>query len=183
MSFPEPPPPPTTKKRPSAFWFAVGGLLLVLAVAAFVVGLVLTLKAATHTDATFSTADGPASVEVDPGSDRMLFVPTGSGSPDCTVEDGSGSRTLENPSASTTVSAGGEEWVGFTRFDSGDGDLTITCDSAAPVDVRVGPPLGSGFVAGLLLTILLPLVLGLSGFAVLVVTTVLFVTRKPAPQT
>jgi hypothetical protein len=179
MSFP---PPPAAKKRPGVRWFVVGGLLLVLAVAAFVVGLVLTLKAATHTDTTFSTADGPATVEVEAGTDRMLFVPSGSGSPDCTVEDGSGARTLENPSASTTVTTGGDEWVGFATFDSGDGDLTITCDSAAPVDVRVGPPLGAGFVVGLLLTILLPLVLGLSGFGVLVVTTVLFVTRRPGPD-
>lgn len=178
MSHPEPH-PPTAKKRPGIRWFVIGGLLLVLAVAVFVVGLVLTIKAATHTDATFDTADGPASVEVDADTDRMLFVPSGVAGPDCSVEDGSGSRPLGNPSATTTVTTGGEEWVGFATFDSGDGDLRITCESASPVDVRVGPPLGAGFVAGLLLTILLPLVLGLSGFAVLIVTTVLFVTRSP----
>lgn len=181
MSYPQPT-PPAPKKRPSVVWFVVGGLLLVLAVATFAGGLFLTITSATHTDATFDTADGPASVQVDSGTDRMLFVPSGSGSPDCTVEDGSGTRSLGSPSGTTTVTTGGHEWIGFATFDSGDGDLTITCDSAAPVDVRVGPPLGAGFVVGILLSILLPLVLGLAGFAVLVVTTVLFVTRRPSPD-
>lgn len=183
MSYPEPP-PPAVKKRPGVRWFVVGGLLLVLAVAAFAVGLVLTLRSATGTDATFSTADGPTSVEAEAGTDRMLFVPSGAPSPSCTVEDGEGTRNLDRPSAGTTVTTGGHEWVGFATFESGDGHLTVSCETAgrSPVDVRVGPTLGTGFVVGLGLTILLPLVLGLSGFAVLVVTTVLFVTRKPSQQ-
>ena len=45
----------------------------------------------------------------------------------------------------------------------------------------MGEPLGADFVLGLLVTLVLPLVLGAAGLAVLVVTGVLFATRPPGP--
>jgi len=166
------------KPRPRVVWFVVGGALLLAAVAVFGIGLYLTASRATTTDATFRTDEGEVRVESPAGERRMLFVPEGAPVPECTVSDGSTERPLDDPAGTTTVTTGGEEWEGLATFDSGDGALRISC-TGGPTTVRVGEPLGASFVVGLLVTLLLPAVLGVAGLAVLVVTTILFATRAP----
>ena len=165
------------KHRPRALWFFVGGGLVLVAIVVFVVGLVLTIRSSTDTDATFRTS-GPIGFDSEPGTERMLFVRSGAAEPSCTVRDGTGAeRPLDHPAATTTVTTGGTEWTGFATFDSGDGNLTIRCTTVTRI--RVGDPLGAGFVVRLLVTILAPMGLGLLGMAVLVVTAVLWFTRPP----
>jgi len=110
----------------------------------------------------------------------MLFHVTGGLEPACTVDNGSGARTPPFPDGTTTITTGGRTWEGFAAFDTGDGTVTISCEDIAPwTRLRVGPALGAGFVVRILVTILAPVVLGLAGMVVLVVTAVLWFTRQP----
>lgn len=181
-------PPPSTpqRRRPSKWWFVLGGALLVLAVAVFVGGLIWTIVGVSKTDGTFDADGQPASVTSPADKKRMLFVEDDGSTtePTCTVADGSGEeRDLDDVTGRVTVSTGSGDWLGIATFDSGDGDLTVTCTASDPgTEMRIGAPLGFGFAAGLVISIALPMVLGAIGILILLVTTILFVTR-PSRQT
>lgn len=185
---PSPPGPPPyaarpAKPRPRRRWFVVGAVLLLAAVAVFAVGLVRTIGGATRTDAVVDATASQVDVEVEPGVERMLYVPQGTPPPACTLTDASGQALDLRPSGvSTTVTAGGRTWLGAGTFTSPTPEVSIRCDAEAGTLVRVGAPLGRDFVAGLLLTILGPLVLGGAGLVVLVTTTVLWFTRPARPR-
>jgi hypothetical protein len=118
-------------------------------------------------------------VSVTAGEERALFTPQGS-SATCSVTDGSGTDLrLRGVSGEFTVN----EWQAVARFDTGDGDLTVTCDGGGMTgEVRIGQlPSGGTFVAGLLVGILVPIVLGGAGLVVLIVTAVLYASRPPRP--
>lgn len=175
---------PTSRPRPRRRWFAVGALLLVLAGAVFAVGLATTVSRGTDTDVV-ALLRGPgqpigAGVPVD--EERMLFVEQGEPAPQCRVSDAEGRELpLRTPGTGTTVTTRGVTWSGFATFTSPTQSIQVEC--ATPVDrLRVGSPLGSGFVLGLLVSVLLPMALGLAGLAVLVTTTVLWSTRAPGPS-
>ncbi|WP_109507414.1 hypothetical protein [Nocardioides speluncae] len=181
MSYP--PPPTPQKRRPSKWWFVVGGALLVLAVAVFVGGLIWTIMGASKTDGTFDADGQPASVTSPADEKRMLFMPDGTATePTCTVTDGSGAeRDLDDVTGRVTVGNSSGDWRGIASFDSGDGDLTITCTATDPgTEMRVGAPLGFGFAAGLVISIVGPMILGTIGGLILLVTTVLYLTRPRA---
>lgn len=173
------------RQRPSAWWFTLGAGLLVLAAAAFVVGLIWTITSAAKTDGEFEVDGTPASVTSPANEKRMLFIEDHDEGdfpgeitvpePDCVVRDSAGERDLDDVTGETRVN----QWRGIATFDSGDGDLTITCAGAEGTEMRVGAPLGLGFVGGLLLTILGPIVLGGLGLIALLVTTVLYATGAP----
>lgn len=179
------------RQRPSAWWFSLGAGLLVLALAAFVVGLIWTISSAAKTDGEFNADGTPASVTSPAHEKRMLFVEDRSDDfgddfdefpgevspeePDCTVSDSSGERDLDDVTGKVRVN----QWRGIATFDSGDGDLTITCIGDPGTEMRVGAPLGLGFVGGLLLTILGPIVLGSLGVVALLITTILYATGAP----
>lgn len=189
------------RQRPSAWWFTLGGGLLVLALAAFVVGLIWTITSAAKTDGEFELDGTPVSVTSPAHEKRMLFVEDHSddfgdddfgddfgdddfgefpgevspAEPDCVVSDSSGQRDLDDVNGKVRVN----QWRGIATFDSGDGDLTITCTGAEGTEMRVGAPLGFGFVGGILLTILGPIVLGGLGVVALLITTILYATGAP----
>lgn len=173
--------PRPTKPRPKKRWWVVGALLLVAALAVFVVGLWRTISSATATDAVVDATRTPVQVEVEAGTERMLYVPEDQLGAGCALSDASGTPlTLSSTGATTTVTTEGRTWRGVGTFTSPSAEVTVDCVGSPPGSlVRVGAPLGAGFAAGLVVTILVPMVLGLAGVAVLVTTTVLWVTRKP----
>lgn len=177
-------PSPSTRPRPRRRWFVVGALLLALAAVVLAVGLFTTVSRGTETDVEALVRGGgqPVGAGVPVGEERMLFVPQGEPAPRCRVTDADGRELpLRTPSMGTTVTTGGVTWTGFATFTSPTESIGVGC--ATTVErLRVGSPLGSGFVLGLLVTVLLPVVLGLAGVAVLVTTTVLWLTRAPGPS-
>ena len=186
-----PPPPPSyagppvraTKPRPRARWFVVGATLLVLGAAVLAFGLVTTISRATTTDvvALLRGPGQPVGLGVPVGEERMVFVPQGEPVPECAVATADG-RDLElrPTTTSTTVTTMGRTWVGVATFTSPSAEVRVEC--ATPVTaLRVGSPLGAGFAAGLVGTILGSLLLGGAGLAVLVTTLVLWLSRPPRP--
>lgn len=177
------PPPyaaaPAAEPRPRRRWFAVGALLLVLAGVVFAVGLFTTVSRGTDTDVEALVRGGgqPIGASVPVGEERMLFVPAGQPAPRCQVTDAEGrGLPLRSPSTSTTVTVDGVTWTGFALFTSPTEGIEVGCETT--VDrLRIGSPLGSGFVVGLLVTVLLPMMLGVAGLVVLITTTVLWFTR------
>lgn len=181
MSYP--PPSSPQRRRPSKWWFVVGGVLLLLAVAVFIGGLIWTVVGATETDGTF-TANQEAKITSPAHEERMLFVEDGVAvDPVCTITDGTG-KLLKSGGlrGDVSVSNGDGDWRGVGKFDSGDGDLTVSCAAEPGTEMRIGAPLGWRFAAGLAVTLVLPMILGSIGALVLLVTTMLFVTR-PSRQT
>lgn len=188
MSQPMPPyaaAPRPTKPRPSAWWFVLGGGLIVAAVAVGVALFAWALSGFLSTDGTVP-ADGQAhSITVGTDGDRMLW---GSAArQDCVVVDRAGDTPvqLRPVHGSFTRSDSRGSFVGFYRFSPGSGRLSVTCtpDEADGVgEVLIGPmPQVGSFVVGIIAGILVPLVLGLAGLALLIVTGVLFATRPPRP--
>lgn len=202
---PAPPPPPPyaagpagpagldpRRPRPSGWWFALGGALLLGAVAAGVGLLVWTLSSFMETDATVP-ADGTAHpVAVGTDGDRVLWFPAGV-PVSCDVVDtgvdpagGTGGGTggevpLEPVTGTFEKSDGDGDWFAARRFDPGSGELDVTCTSpGATPDVQVGPaPDIGGFLGSIALTIGVPLALGLAGLVVLVVTGVRWAAGRP----
>lgn len=189
MTQPYPPPghvaaPLPEKKRPRVLWFVVGALLMVLGIAVGVTVIVLGVKKVTVTDAIFS-ADGSAhAVNAPSGERRMVFTPAGTAVPSCTFVDSSGTTLLTRAIfGQATVTTGGTEWRAFASIDSsGDGKVSATCahPGGAQSQVRMGAPvtvegLGGAIIGGVAAL----LGLGGLGFLVLLVTTILWISRKP----
>lgn len=172
------------KPRPRPLWFVVGAVLMVLGL---VIGVAVILHAvgnATVEDGVI-TANGDAAGVVSPAHrTRMLFVQSGHSAPDCDLVDGSGQRLLKRAIVDRiTLTTGSQDWLAFAQIDSsGDGAITITCRPVTNdvAQVRIGQPvdtasLGGSVLAGLGVLVLL----GGGGFLVLLVTTILWVVRKP----
>ncbi len=170
------------RARPGRRWFVAGALLLVLAAASLVIGLVLTVRGSTDTDvvALLRGPGQPIGAGVPVGEERMLFVPRGEPAPRCGVTDAEGRELPVRPTTvATTVTTMGVTWTGVSTFTSPTAEIQVEC--ATPVDqLRIGSPLGAGFAGGLVLTLLLPLLLGAAGVAVVVVTAVLRSARPTA---
>ncbi len=181
-----PPPPygaqqpyagPPRRQRPRALWFFVGGGLILLAPVIFVASLFTVLSPLMNEDAVFEAADSPVQVSLPAGEERALFS---SGSvADCTATDGTGAEVeFRSVTGDFTIN----EWTAVARFDTGDGDLTFDC-AESPLGgdrLRIGElPSTGGFVAGTVVGIVVPLVLGLVGLLMLIVVTVLYATGAP----
>jgi hypothetical protein len=168
--------PPPRRQRPRKVWFVIGGVLVVLAPLIFVGSLFLVLRPLMDEDAVFAADGRPHQVDLPAGEERALF--SESGQVDCTIVDGNDEQVgYRSPGGDFTYN----EWTAFARFDTADGDLTFTCEGFDPDDrVRIAqlPDLG-GFVGGILAGILLPILLGLTGLVMLVVTGVLYATGAP----
>ena len=76
------------------------------------------------------------------------------------------------------------EWTAVARFDTGDGDLTFECGGESPdSEIRIGAlPSTGGFVTGIVVGIVVPLVLGGTGVIWLIVLAVLYGTGAPRQQ-
>lgn len=174
--------PSPQKPRPSAGWFVVGIVLLLVAVAAGVGLFIWTLSGFLDTDAELAADGRPHQVSVGTDEDRMLWRADATAQ-ECEVVD---RRTgdviaLDPTTASFDRSDSGGSWHGFATFDPGSGDLRVTCSGGGTVLIGPAPHFGS-FVVGIFATILVPLVLGLAGVVVLIVTGILWSTRPARPR-
>jgi hypothetical protein len=175
-------PPRPAKPRPSAWWFGVGIALVLGAVGAAVGLFIWTLSGFLETDARVA-ADGSAhAVTVGTGGDRMLWLEDGRAGGCTIVDQQSGERVLlRHLGASYTRSDSDGEWHGAARFRPGSGRIEVTCEGGGTALIGPAPRIGS-FVAGILATIFVPLLLGLAGVAVLLVTGILWSLRPARPR-
>jgi hypothetical protein len=174
------------KYRPSWVWFVVGGGLIVVALVLAVVLFAWALSGFIRTDATVR-ADGEAhSVSVGTDRDRMLWMDPRSQTCDITDTESGDPVDLRGVTGSYHRSDSHGDFEGLYRFSPGSGHLSVTCQTigAGGTDsVLIGPmPQIGNFVAGILLGILVPGLLGLAGAIVLLVTTILFATRQARPK-
>ncbi len=172
-------PPP--KPRPRAWWFVVGAVLIVVGAGVGVALFVWALVGFLDTDARVPADGRSHEVVVGTDGERMLWLQQGYAQ-ECQVQDtATGSEVHMRPvSGNFTRSENAYTWIGAYRFDPGSGQLAVTCGSAGslPSQVLIGPaPRIGSFVVGLVAGIVLPLVLGGAGFLIIVVTTILWVTR------
>lgn len=174
-----PPPGGPRRRRPHVGWFVLGGVLVLLAPAVFAASLFLTLRPLAQEDGVFPADGQPHALDLPGGARRALFLDQRS-LPDvrCEAVDSAGAPVGLRPvSGEFTYN----RWRAVDRFDTGAGDVSFTCESAGGRDrVRVAQaPSTGGLVGGILVGVLVPIVLGLTGLTVLVVTTVLFATGRP----
>lgn len=155
---------------------------MVAAAAVFGVSLGVFLHGVAHTDARFQAA-GIHRVELPAHVRRGLYGVEGEHRPGCTAVDGTGAVVaFHTPDGQFTF----DQWRSLATFDTGDGHLTFRC-SADPLvtELRVGRIPGGGDLARLgLVGIGLPLLLGGTGFLVVLVTGIMWATRRaprPAP--
>lgn len=151
------------------------------ALVALVIGAVVTFSSITDTDAVVDATASEVGVEVEAGAERMVFVPEGQGFLPCGFRDADGNELRLGPTdADVTVTIGTDVWRGVGTFTSPTSEVTVACDGSPGDVVRIGEPFGFDVLRGVLLLVLLPLVLGLVGTVILIVTTVLWFSRKPA---
>lgn len=167
-------------RRPSERWLVISAVLVGLSVYGFFGSLAWLHTGATETDGEFWGGSGDERVASPPHEERMLFESFELGV-DCTIRDGSGSeRPLHKVDEEVTVLSGGDKWTGVATFDSGDGDLTVTCiDMVSGGDgpMRIGTPEGTGYRIALVSSIAGPILVGGLGAMILILTTVLYFTR------
>ncbi|MCW2759596.1 MAG: hypothetical protein JWO46_3342 [Nocardioidaceae bacterium] len=176
------------KRRPRKVWFAVGALLMVVGIVVGVAVIVHGVRSVLVEDGVVAADGQPHTVTSPTGEKRMVFRTSGAPAPSCTFVDGSGADLrVRADFGSATVTNGDDAWEAFaTLDDAGDGTVTATCTSSATgTNVRIGAPVTVGGI-GLSVGIGLASLLGLGGigFVVLLVTTILWITRQPAdPKT
>jgi hypothetical protein len=171
-------PPAPVRKRPSAWWFGLGGVLVLAAVIVFGVSVARFVQTISHTDARFPD-DGRHAVVLPAHAKRALFVFGDFAHPSCTAVDGNGSRIRFQRVRDDEYTYDG--WHAVATFDTGDGHLTFHCQSfEAIADVRIGAVPDRHDVLALgLWGIAVPLLLGGAGFVVVLVTAILWFTRRP----
>lgn len=174
---PEPARP--VKGRPSAMWFVVGGLLVVAGIVAGIVLFVRIFDSGFLTVEATVPPDGTAHlVTVETDGDRFLWEPQ-YGTADCAVRDADtgGTITLEPVDGTFTRSYNADAWQAAARFDPGSGRLSVTC-SPDQGPAQIGPALViEDFVVAIVLAIVVPLLLGGLGLAVLIGVGILWATR------
>lgn len=191
MTWPSPScgPSPPAKPRPSAWWFGLGIALLVAAAGAAVGIFVWTLSAFVHTDVEVPRDGAPHAVELASDGEQMLWSFDGDSVPACTVADVESGESvpLRGPGGEFRRGAGpAGDWVGAWRFDPASEHVEVTCSrngwgTGSLVEIGPAPRIAS-FVLGLLATILVPLMIGLAGVAVLLVTGILWSIRPAAAR-
>ena len=168
---------PPRKKRPSPAWFAVGTVLVVIAAVLFGLAVARFVRDIAHSDAVFQ-ASGTHLVALPANSERGLFMRADRPLPRCQVSDGSGSPLqFRRPAEQFTYG----DWIAVREFTTGDGNVTFTCPAGGRGEIRIAQvPSGGDFARLGLLGLLLPLGLGGAGFVVLLVTAILWFSRRPS---
>ncbi|WP_121252285.1 hypothetical protein [Nocardioides ferulae] len=184
-------PTPPRKPRPSGWWFAVGVFLLVAAVGAGVGLFWWTLSGFFSTDDSVPVDGRPHQVSVGTDGDRMLWTEELL-TTTCTIVDSESGQVIpqDDVGADFTRATRGPQMIGSTTFDPGSGRLEVTCvdefaggPGADGGEVEIGPaPKIANFALGIIAGIVVPLLLGLAGFIVLLVTGILFATRPARPK-
>lgn len=178
MTYPTYDPSPVPPKyRPRARMWVTGGAMVLLAVVVFVGGLFAVLRPLTQEDGIVE-AGGPAiTLDVPAGAERALFTRYGAPA-ECTVTDSEGrGQPLEPVTGDYTYN----DWVALRTFDTGSGDVSVSCTDSPDVRVARVPSTGT-FVVGLVAAIGGPILLGLGGLVVLVVAAILTATRPRRPS-
>jgi hypothetical protein len=154
--------------------------MIVVAAVLFGVAMFHFIRDISRTDAVFP-AVGSHTVTVPAGTERGLFVHQGQTIPRCEVSDGSGSPLhFRRPAERFTYN----QWVAVRVFDTGDGTLVFSCAPGGGGAIRIASiPSGGDFARLGFLGVLLPLGLGGLGFVVLLVTTILWISRRPGAGT
>lgn len=176
------PGPLPQKYRPSAGWFGLGIGLIVAAVVAAIALFAWTLSSFLDTQARL-LADGQAHVvSVEEDSELMLWGDQAGGQ-SCTIIDSATGEEVDRRSTGGSFqrSDGNGDFEGLWRFGTGSGELQVTCQGGGPLLLGATPAFGS-FVLGILLTFVVPGVLGLAGVITLIVTGILWSVRDPRPK-
>lgn len=166
------------KPRPKALWFLGPAGCILVAVAVFAVGLLLTLRSATHVDATFAAQGQPEAVALSHPGKQMIM--SNDLTTQCQVIGPTGHEVPVTDSVDSFTrsdSHGTFNKVGV--FTTSSPSVSITCRGADPGSmVEIGPSVDLGhFIGGVLATILLPMLFGGLGLIWLLVLTILFFTR------
>ncbi|MET1059464.1 MAG: hypothetical protein ABWX84_07690 [Nocardioides sp.] len=179
-----PPPPPQQqqqKPRPSRWWFAVGGGLMLFAAAVGVAAWVLLFRGLMQTDTSVPVDGRSHQVTVPTDGDRMVWADTLAERPQCTVTDRESGQEI--PLKATNGTFERNEQTAVRSFAPGSGTLDVTCEGDPSTEVEIGPaPDITAFVGGVLVGVLVPLLLGGTGFVIVLVTGVLWTTRPPRPR-
>ena len=167
------------KYRPQARWFVIGGGLVAAAVAIFLAALFAILAPLLHQDAVFPSSE-PHTINVPAHSQRALYTDGTSGLT-CSAVDGTGAVI---PLRLVTGSFHVNKWEAVFRFDTGNGEVNLDCSLTGDSSrVRVGEIPSTGtFVIGLLVGILGPVALGITGGLILVISFIRYLTRQPRPK-
>ena len=153
-----------------------------LAVAVLVGMLVWTVQDLTHVDARVPADGRPHTVRVATDGDRMLLADASAGRRPCVITDPEG-REIEQHDlfGDVTVTTGGQEWSGLTRFDPADGRIVVSCPSSRSAEqvliTRAISP--GGFVLRIVGVVLLPMILGGLGLLWAIVLAFVIITRQP----
>jgi hypothetical protein len=170
-------PPTPVKKRPSVAWFVVGGVLLLVAGVVFGIAIFRFVREVSHADAVFP-ASGVHQVSLPAGTERAVFVPRGQRVSPCMVTTATGGAPVQLRRPTDDFSW--QAWVATRVFDTGDGNVTFTCPGHGHGQIRIGKVPSEGDLAALgFIGVLLPLALGGAGALILIVTTVLWIKRRP----
>jgi hypothetical protein len=182
-SYPQPygmAPQPPPKKRPSAWWFGVGGILLAVAAISFGVATAMVIKFFVSADTSFPMA-GVHRLHLPAHTKRMVFGDANTDTGMCTARQVGGRAVQFRPFADDgTVPT--DSASDFATFDTGSGTVVFVCFGSAADTMWVTPVPSTGSVIWLaVLGGVVPFVLGATGFIVLLVTAVLWFSRRPRP--
>jgi hypothetical protein len=183
---PQPGEPATPAKPPPSWWWFVGPLaLLVVSGVLFAGMLIWTVSDVTQVDARVPVDGEAHTVQVPTEGDRMLFADTTADRRPCVITDADGDIIEQRDVfGDFTMTRDGREWSGLTRFDPGDGNVTIACPAgpaSAPGEVLVTPAHDIvGLVVRILGTILVPMLLGGAGLLWAIILGIVILTRRTA---
>ena len=136
------------------------------------------LKPLTQEDAVFAPGDAPVQLDLPPGEERAIS--TDSAPVDCSAVDGTGEAVEFRPIDPEFT---WNQWTALARFDTGDGQVKFTCTGPAGSHLQLAPlPSPDRFVAGTLVGVWGPLLLGGIGLLMLIITGVRYARGAPRDQ-
>lgn len=171
---------PRQRERPSWRWFVVGAALLLTGVGLVVPAIVLSIAAFTQVQARVAADGVTQTISVEPQTVYLLWERPGQRE-DCVVVDAAtrADVALRGLGSTTyTRDLGDGTWIGARTFTAASSSVEITC-SPASSSVEVGErPRVHTVVGGVLLGLVVPILLGLAGAALLIVVGILHAVRR-----
>ena len=170
-------PPPPRRPRPRIVWFFVGGALIVLAPLVFAGALFTVLRPLTQEDAVFR-ADGVTQVDLPAGEERALFN-NGFSPADCAATDDETGAPIDLRPVTGEFTY--NQWTAIARFDTGSGRLSFDCGGESTTsELRIAQlPSTGGFIAGIAVGVVVPILLFLAGVITLIVVGIRYATGAP----
>jgi hypothetical protein len=172
--YPVPPPIPASELRPRRYWYAVAA-----AIAVVLIGAGVTIGVLRFTKMLGAVDDGPrfggtgsVTVQLDAGSDKAIWVESRglSFAPECQITS---PGTLHGSGSDTSIGKGTTTWHLLDTIDvPKTGEYQIRCRSEGTrVQYAIGDSVDvGGFVVGLVLAIVLPIVGFLSCVVICLIT-------------